>query len=76
MRCSVYNNMAKPAAARAATPATFLAAALVTWTGPGVVAVGPTGTTVPTDVAGTTTDGGRGETLTIGIVTYPVVATG
>lgn len=52
----------------------------MTWRGPDSVAVGPDGTlvgaTVPVEVTGTTADGGRGETLTMGIVTYPVVVTG
>lgn len=66
--------MARPAAAKAPRPAAFFLAAPVTWTGPDAVAVGPTGTTEL--VAPTPVDGGRGETLTMGIVTYPVVVTG
>jgi hypothetical protein len=76
--------MARPAAARAPAPAMFLTAALpLTWIGPDWVALGLPGVLVgakvePTAVVYTpgVDAGGRGETLTIGIVTVPGAVTG
>jgi len=81
---------ARPATARAPAPAMFLPAALVTWTGPVVVAdaLGPTGVAVPdgTDGAGTDgasdetvpagAEGATGDTLMMGMVAVPGVVTG